>query len=444
MAVSKENKENDLHHIVVVGGGAGGLELVTRLGDTLGRKRKARITLIERSRRHLWKPLLHEIAAGSMHASQHEVDYLAHAHWHHYRYRYGEMIGLNRETREIYLAPTYDKDGQEITPKRSFTYDTLVIAVGSISNDFGTPGVAEHAIKLETSEQAEAFNSKLVNACFRAHTQVEPIQPGQLHVTIIGAGATGTELAAELHQTTRDVVAYGLDNITPEKDVRITLVEAADRILPALSENVSNSTVLLLDALNIDVRTRAFVTEVTAEGVRLESGEFIGSRFVIWAAGVKGPDCLNNLDGLELSRNNQLVVLPTLETTHDPNIFAIGDCASCPNGDTGATVPPRAQAAHQQASHIIKQIARRFSGKPLEPYVYRDFGSLISLAKYSTVGSLAGFGKGKMQIEGYFALLVYQSLYKKHQIAIHGTTKVLLDTVGRFLSRRTSTPIKLH
>ena len=199
-----------LHRILVVGGGAGGLELVTKLGDKLGRKGKAEVTLIERARTHVWKPLLHEIAAGSMDADRHELDYLAQAHWHGFRFRYGEMIGLNRARREVHLAATFDEDGREITPKRSFTYDTLVLAIGSVTNDFGTPGVMEHAIMLDMPEQAERFNRRLVNALIRANTQDEPIRPGQLHVAIIGAGATGTELSAELHRTARGVIAYGL------------------------------------------------------------------------------------------------------------------------------------------------------------------------------------------------------------------------------------------
>jgi len=439
------SSESDLHHIVVVGGGAGGLELVTRLGDRLAAKGKARVTLVERSRTHLWKPLLHEIAAGSMDAAQHEVDYLAHAHWHNFRFRFGEMIGLDRKGREIHLAATFDDEGEEITPKRSFTYDTLVIAVGSVSNDFGTPGVRQHAIMLESPEQAARFNRKIVNACFRAHTQEQPIQPGQLHVTIIGAGATGTELSAELHQTTRAVVAYGLDKINPSKDIRITLVEGAHRILPALSESISHSTALLLKGLDVDIRTGAKVSEVSSEGVHLESGELIPSKFVVWAAGVRGPDFLSDLDGLEVSRSNQLVVLPTLQTTLDPGIFAIGDCASCLDSASGQPVPPRAQAAHQQASHLFKQISRRLESKPLQPYFYRDFGSLVSLGKYATVGSLMGFGKGRnLQIEGYFALLMYRSLYKMHQVALHGGGKVFLDTFGRLISRRTVPQIKLH
>jgi NADH:ubiquinone reductase (H+-translocating) len=205
----------NLHRIVVVGGGAGGLELVTRLGDTIGRRGRADVALIEKARTHLWKPLLHEVAAGSMDVSRHELDYLAQAYWHGFRYRFGEMIGLDRARHLVHLAANLDDEGRLITPERSVGYDTLVIAIGSVSNDFGTPGVKEHAICLDTSDQAQRFNRRLVNACLLAHTQAEPVRPGQLHVAIIGAGATGTELSAELHRTVRGVVAFGLDKIDP-------------------------------------------------------------------------------------------------------------------------------------------------------------------------------------------------------------------------------------
>src|SRR3954454_348018 len=118
------------HHIVVVGGGAGGLELVTSLGDKLGRKGKARVSLIERSRTHLWKPLLHEIAAGSMDLEKHAIDYLAQSHWHHFRFRFGEMTGLDRANRTVHVAATYDEGKKLITPDRWLTYVTLVMSVG--------------------------------------------------------------------------------------------------------------------------------------------------------------------------------------------------------------------------------------------------------------------------------------------------------------------------
>lgn len=435
----------DKYRIVVVGGGAAGLELVTGLGHKLGKRGRADITLLDRSRTHVWKPLLHEIAAGSMDVSRHELDYLAHAHWHGFRYRYGELTGLDREKKLVFCGATYDDEGRQITPARGFGYDTLVIAIGSVSNDFGTEGVAEHAIMLDTKEQAERFNRRLVNACFRANSQSGPVEPGQLHVAIIGAGATGTELAAELHHTARGVVAYGMDRIDPEKDIKITLIEAAPRILPALPERLSTATTKILTDLGVQVRPNARVTSVSDKGVTLQSGEFIPSALVVWAAGVKASNVLANLDGLEVTRSNQLVVKPTLQTTRDDNIFVIGDAAYLvPEGATEA-IPPRAQAAHQEASHLLRQIPRRMKGEPLRPFKYQDFGSLVSLGEYSTVGSLMGFVSGRsMWIEGFFAKLMYRSLYKMHQWALHGFWKVLLDSMSRVITRRTEPEVKLH
>jgi len=433
------------HRVVIVGGGAAGLELATRLGNTLGKRRVAEITLIERNRTHLWKPLLHAVAAGSMDPGQHELNYLAQAHWHHFRYRLGELIGLDRASKQVHLAAMQDEDGKEITAQRSLHYDTLVIAVGSVTNDFGTPGAAEHAIPLETAEQAVRFNRRLVNACIRADAQAGPVRPGQIHVAIIGAGATGTELAAELHQTAREIVAYGLDRVDPERDVRIFLVEAADRILPALPERISDATLKLLNALGVEVRTGVRVNEVTADGLRLANGDLLPAELVVWSAGIKAPTSLRNLDGLETNQLNQLVVSQTLQTTLDRDIFAIGDCAACPREGHATPIPPRAQAAHQQASHLLKQIPRRIAETPLQPFVYRDFGSLVSLGEYTTVGSLMGFLVGKsFFVEGYFARLMYRSLYVMHEIALYGGWKTLLGTLAQGLARRSRPLVKLH
>ncbi len=435
-----------IHKIVIVGGGAGGLELATQLGNKLGRKGRADITLLDRSRTHIWKPLLHEIAAGSMDVARHELDYLAQAHWHGFRYRFGEMTGIDRNKKLVFTAATFDEDGEPITPARAISYDTLVIAIGSVTNDFGTPGVAEHAIMLDTPEQAERFNRRLVNACIRANAQKGPIEPGQLHVTIIGAGATGSELSAELHHTARGVVAFGLDNIKPERDIRITLIDAAPRILPALPERLSQATAdVLTQRLGVDIRTNARVTAVTADGVTLADGAFIPSQLVVWAAGVKGPDVLRKLDGLEVSRMGTLKVKETLQTTLDPDIFVIGDASYFVPAGTEKPIGPRAQAAHQQSSHLVAELQRHMRGETLRPFKYQDFGSLVSLGDYSTVGSLMGFISGKsMWIEGLFAKLMYRMLYKMHEWALHGFWKVALDTLSRTITRRTEPTVKLH
>ena len=443
-----DNKnQNSLHHVVIVGGGAGGLELATKLGDSLGRKGKAMITLIDKTKTHVWKPLLHEIAAGSMDPDKHELNYLAQAHWHHFKFRLGSMDNLDRAKREISISPYFDEDGEEVIPRRTVQYDTLIIAIGSTTNDFGVKGASEYSIALDTQDQAEKFHRRLHNALVRAQTQQAPVHAGQLEVVIVGAGATGVELSAELHNTTRELAAYGLDKIDPDRDIQISLIEANSRVLPALPPKLSNSVELELSKLRVHLYKGERVTEVTDKGVHTHSGRFIPSVLVVWAAGIKAPDFLHEIDGLETNRINQLVVNRTLQTTLDENIFAFGDCAACPwIGHADDSVPPRAQAAHQQASMLIKSVKCRVAGKAeLPEFTYRDYGSLVNLGSYTTVGNLMGSLSGSsLFIEGLFARLMYQSLYKMHLMALHGFWSMALQTLARTITRRSESQVKLH
>ena len=451
MNAPEQSSQPSLHRIVIVGGGAGGLELATRLGRTLGKKGLAHVTLIEKARTHFWKPHLHEIAAGSIDVHEHATDYLAQSHWNGFRYRVGEMVGLDREKRLVHVGPVLDEDGRPVTQGYARPYDTLVMAVGSGTNDFGTPGVAEYAIALETPEEAGRFHRRLVNACLRAHMQAEPLGPGQLNVAIIGAGATGVELAAELHKATRTLVSYNLERIDPERDTRIHLIEAGPRILPALPERIAASATQLLTKLGVRVRAHARVTSVDAQGVLLASGERIEAELVVWAAGVKAPAFLKDLGGLETNRLNQLVVGPTLQSSRDERIYAIGDCGAAPwlgresVDGAGLCVPPRAQAAHQQASHLATELPRVLRGQAPRPWHYRDFGSLVSLGEYSTVGNLMGsLVGGNLWVEGLFARTMYLSLYKMHEVALHGWWKTALGSASRWITRSTESRVKLH
>ena len=435
-----------MHKIVIVGGGAGGLELATKLGDSLGKKKKAEITLIDCTKTHVWKPLLHEIAAGSMNPDKHELEYMAQAHWHHFRFRLGRMDRLNRHKKEVSIAPYIDEDGKEIIPRRSFQYDTLIISVGSTTNDFGIKGAAEHSIALDTQEQAEVFHQKLHHAILKAQTQKKAIQPGQLEVVIVGAGATGVELAAELHKATREMTAYGIDRVNPDRDIKISIIEASPRLLPALPKKLSHSVELELRKLRVHLYMGERVTSVSAKGVTTHTKRFVPSALVVWAAGVKAPDFLKKIDGLETNSINQLLVHTTLQTTRDDSIFAFGDCAACPIDGTDQFVPPRAQAAHQQASLLFKSMKMRVKGKMnLPQYIYKDYGSLVNMGEYSTVGNLMGsLMGGSMFIEGFIARLMYQSLYKMHLMALHGFMSTALQTLARIITRRTEAQVKLH
>ncbi len=436
------------HRIVIVGGGAGGLELATKLGDDSSFN-KTSITLVDKNRTHIWKPKLHEVAAGSMDLADQELDYIAQAHWHHFKFRLGELISIDREKKQIQIAPVIDEAGVLVTPIQTIPYDTLIISIGSLTNDFGTPGVAQYAQRLESLADAKRFHLRLVNACLRAQAQEHPLASHQLKVAIIGAGATGVELAAELHRTTRAIISFGMDRVDPEKDLKVILIEAAPKILPALSDRISTAAQKLLVDLGVEVITNAKVQKVESDKVLFSDGAEIPAELIVWAAGVKAPDFLKGIGGLETNHANQLMVLPSLQTTLDPNIFAMGDCAACPwpgaNNGKGGIVPPRAQAAHQQASHLYKQINRVIQRQPLRPYEYRDFGSLVSLGEYSSVGSMmGGLIGGSLMVEGLFAKCMYISLYKLHQLALHGWAKVALDTLSRSIHRRTHSIVKLH
>jgi NADH:quinone reductase (non-electrogenic) len=418
--------------IVVVGGGAAGLELARKLGARYGRKRHD-IILIEKNATHIWKPLLHEVAAGSLDANLDEVSYRSHGHRWGYRFFLGTVEGIDRGRQEVIVAPLLDEEGRELIGAHRIRYDYLVIALGSVSNDFGTPGALELCLSLDDRSAADRFRHKLLNQCLRVSRsmQADPAADAHVRICVVGGGATGVELAAELYNSAGALRHYGLE-VFDEGRLEVTLIEAGPRILPALPERLAEAAHAELEALGIRILTSAKVNEVTADAILIDGGERIAADLKLWAAGVKGA-LPAELDGLELSRNSQLVVGPTLQTSRDPRIFAIGDCCNYVPAGSDQAVPPRAQAAHQMASAVFANLDRLARGRPLRPFVYKDHGSLVSLSRFSTVGSLMGnLIGGRMAIEGRLARFVYKSLYRMHLIAVHGWLKGLtLILVGR-------------
>lgn len=434
--------------IVIVGGGAGGLELATALGRKLGRKKKAEIVLIDRNQTHIWKPLLHEVASGSLDADLDAVSYRAHAHKNHFEFKLGTLGGVDRDRKVILLDALADEEGEEILPQREEAYDYLVLAIGSVSNDFGVQGVAQNCIFLDSPTQARRFHQRLVDRFIRLNRELTDGKTDRkLRVAIIGAGATGVELSAELYKAQEWFSTYGLSNITPEH-LEVSLIEAGPRLLPALNDRISSGAHQELVKLGVNVRVNTAIVSAKPRRLNTKDGEEISADLMVWAAGVKAPEFLTRIDGLEHNRANQIVVEPTLQAKGDPSIFALGDCAGCPITTPDGQqrwVPPRAQSAHQMASTVEHNLCAIIKGKSLENFQYKDLGSLVSLSQYTAFGRLmGGLARGGLSLEGKVARMAYVSLYRMHQVAIHGWTRTavvaLADKINHFIRPR----FKLH
>jgi len=437
--------ESQIPRIVVVGGGAGGLELVTRLGRAMGRRGTADITLVDASPTHIWKPLLHEVATGVLDQSLDEVSYPAHARSQGYRFQLGTLAGLDREARQIQLAPLHDDKGEELLGARSLSYDYLVLALGSVSNDFGTPGVADNCYFLDSTKQAESFRKALLNTFLR-HSHVgdgsQSTADSKLSIAIVGGGATGVELSAELLSATQMLSSYGYSKID-RRQLQVHLIEAAPRVLPALPERIGTSVSAELERLGVKIHVDTKITAADKTGFTTADQTRIEADLTVWAAGVRGAEVLSQL-GLATQRNNQIRVHTTLLSEDDDRVFALGDCAACPMGND-KMVPPRAQSAHQMATTVYKNLRASIDGKPLKTFKYRDFGSLISLAHFDAVGNLMGGGAGRgLFIEGKLAKFFYASLYRMHQRAIHGTLKTGLKAIVDGINSVLRPRLKLH
>lgn len=433
----------DLSSILIVGGGAGGLELACKLGRKLGPER---VTLVDSKMYHIWKPSLHEVAAGTLDIHQEGLSYPMLAHHSDFNFVLGAMEGLDTARKEVKISAVLDDAGDEVLPQRVLQFGTLVISVGSQSNYFGVKGAQDFTISLDGPQQAESFRLKMLKQLATLDLRKKEDPSASLDIVIIGAGATGVELAAELREASHVHSRYGFSRINATQDVNITILEGAPTILPVLPDTVSSAALRLLEQRFIKVVNNCKVVEISPRQVEDANGNQYKADLCVWAAGIKAPAWLTEL-GLPVNRSNQLEVLGDLRVKGQSDIFSLGDCAACAQPD-GSMVPPRAQSAHQQADYIFEAVMRQVKGKtPFEmPYLYKDHGSLVSLGSRSSVGSLMGglFRASSMFVDGFFARAMYASLHLMHHYAVLGGMKTFLLAMARFLLKRATPLVKLH
>lgn len=427
---------------VIVGGGAGGLELASKLGRRLGPER---VTLVDHQLLHIWKPTLHEVAAGTLDIHQEGLSYEMLAHDNGFRFVYGPLLALDAARRTVGIGPIRDEDGEELLPARELAYDRLVLALGSTSRYFGVPGAAEHTLSLNDPDSAEQFRRRMLKLLAAADLRKQRDGAGGVDIVIIGGGATGVELAAELREASAVHTRYGFRRLDPDRDVRITLLEGSPRLLAPLSDKVSSAALDLLRQRHVDVHTACQVTRIDASGVDDASGHRYPSDITVWAAGIEAPPLLRAL-GLPVNKLGQVEVDAQLRVPGWPGVLALGDCAACAGPD-GRPLPPRAQTAHQQASYLRQALLGEGKGRPWPdaPYVYRDHGSLVSLGTGTSVGNLMGglFGASWF-VEGLFARLMYMSLHLMHHEAVLGVRRTAVLALARFLVKRATPRVKLH
>ncbi|MFT0172647.1 NAD(P)/FAD-dependent oxidoreductase [Paraburkholderia mimosarum] len=436
------------HRIVIVGGGAAGLELATRLGNGVGREGRAQVVLVDRNAAHFWKPLLHEVAAGQMDASSHQIDLAAHAKWNHFRFERGGLQSICRRRREIVVDETVDTDGKVLLRHRTISFDTLVLALGSVTNFFSVPGAEQHTLTLETVDQAESFRRRLLSSLLRAGHVREARTQSQgkpVCVTVIGAGATGVELSASLHSLAEMLRDFHLPSLDPARDIHIRLLEGAKRVLPALPERISSRAHEVLTSLGVEVLTGTRVCSVHTDSVVIGDDQALPSDITIWAAGVEGPPVLRALGELPLNRLGQVIVDRLLQVDPESGIYAMGDCAACSVRGGEELVPPRAQAAWQQAVYLSDALMRRLKEKPVALFSYRDQGTLISFGSADAAGALmTALLRRPLFVDGWFAASCYKHLYYRHIMGLTGIKRALMYVVSQWLRERVRPTVKLN
>ncbi|WP_354683065.1 NAD(P)/FAD-dependent oxidoreductase [Cupriavidus necator] len=424
--------------ILIIGGGAAGLQLATRLGKRLGRQRAARIVLVDRSPTHLWKPLLHEVATGRIEPSAHRMSFALQARRNTFEFVQAELVAVDRARKAVCVRRPGCAVGEECARDiQTLSYDKLVLAVGGTTQFFGVPGAREHALTLDSVDSAVQVRSGVLAALQRKTALAESAADAgspQVRVVIVGAGATGVQLAAQIRQTSGVLNQYGVHCLDPVTGVEIVLLEASSTILPGMDPALAEGVDQKLRQMNIQVATGQRVTAVCHDGLTLDGSQTLPADVVVWAAGVAAPPLLQQLS-LALNKKGQVRVTETLQSVDDESIYALGDCASCQLPDAQTELPTRAQVAYQQAVYLAEALRACVAGKVVGPFRYRDYGSLVSLADNVALGAFAGTGIfTQFQLAGRIPALLHNAVYQRHVLAIHGWGRTIALTAARGLA----------
>jgi NADH:quinone reductase (non-electrogenic) len=390
-------------HVVIIGGGFGGLYAARAL-----RKARVRITLVDRRNHHLFQPLLYQVATAAL-SPAHIAVALRRVlrHQQNASVVLGEAVQIDVKARKVIL-----RDG-------ALDYDFLIVATGATHSYFGHAEWARFAPGLKSLEDAVEIRRRVLLAYELAEREPDAArQAGLLTFVVVGAGPTGVELAGALAEIARHVLARDFRHIDPAS-ARIVLVEAGPRVLPGFAPELSVAATRRLEQMGVQVLLGRPVTAIDADGVSM-GAERIVSRSVLWAAGVQASPLGQTL-GVPLDRAGRVQVAPDLSVPGAPEVFVIGDLAAMKQAD-GREVPGVAPAAIQGGRYVARLIEQRLRGETAEPFRYFDKGALATIGRNAAVAQV-----GKLKLEGFFAWLMWLVVHILTLIGFRNRFAVMLE-----------------
>jgi len=389
--------------VVIVGAGFGGLNAARAL-----RRAPVQVVLVDRNNYHLFQPLLYQVATAGL-----EPEEIARPARAILRGQKNVDFRMVVVTRVDFAAKRLETSGGPIS------YDFLVLAPGGETNFFGLESMQRHGLGLKDIPDAIAIRNHVLTCFEQAMLESDPEKRRTLLTFIVvGGGPTGVEMAGALSELIRLVLVKDYPRLNI-KDVRILLLEATDKLLAALPERLREAAVTTLWRKWIDVRFGAQVADYDGKEIRLKSGEVIPARTVIWAAGVRASP-LNATLGLPASRQDRIPVEPTLQVTGHPNVFIIGDAAY--QEQNGEPLPMVAPVAIQMGRFVARNITRQLRGQPLEPFRYRDQGTLATIGRNAAVANVYG-----IKATGFVAWVMWLGIHIIQLIGFRNKLFVLIN-----------------
>jgi NADH dehydrogenase len=404
------------HHVVIVGGGFGGLYAARALA-----RHDVQITLLDRKNHHTFQPLLYQVATAGLNPSDIAVPIRSILRKHaNVEVLLGSVTAVNADSRTLTLA-----DGGTVS------YDTLIVATGASHSYFGHPEWERVAPGLKTIEDALEIRKRIFFAFEAAERERdESLRAPWLTFVVVGGGPTGVELAGTLGEISRQTLRHDFRHIKPSES-RILLLEGAPHILGTYVPELRAKATAQLERLGVEVRTSARVVGIDAAGVTLapsdgQPGERISSHTVLWAAGVAASPLAKSL-GVPLDRAGRVLVEPDLTVPGHPEIYVIGDVAAVKQGE--GVVPGVAPAAIQEAQHTAANIVRGLAGEPRVPFRYHDKGSLATIGRASGIADF-----GRLKLSGFLAWMAWLLIHVFFLIGFRNRFIVMFEWALSYLT----------